>query len=117
MIYSGIQLQEEVTKAEKAYKKAVEYTKTSLLSFRMKPDYDQSSRYAKDAVAIFRRCGEKYYQPLLDALLLAAQSDEQIELFNHAATEIEEAGDVYLKMNNPKEASAAYIKVRAQVGL
>ncbi len=82
----------------KSLKKAEEFSKSSVLAFRFKPDWDQTARFAKDASGYLRRAGPKSVDTLIKALRLSAQAHENINAFNQAALDLEEVADILVKL-------------------
>jgi tetratricopeptide (TPR) repeat protein len=95
---------EELKLAEEDYAKAVKYTKKTLT--RWKPDWDQASRFYREAVKHFKIAGDD--DRTIAVARESAVAHEEVGQFLQCAVDLELAATLLLKSSNKIEKDQAY---------
>ena len=95
-------MSDEAAKGDKAFKKAKDFTQSSITSFRFKPDWDQTARWAKEAATAYMRAGAGYADKHREALLLSSTAHENINAWNQAATDMQTYAEMSAKASGVK---------------
>ena len=106
---------ENLDKANNAYTKAKKLMGKTL--FRWKPDYEQASRFLRDAIKYYRLAGPNYSDTLLLVLIDSSKCHEEISSYHTAGEHAENASKIYIEKQDYLEAAKFYQNAARLYGL